>query len=119
MSYTNKCIIYNVSTELAIDEHLAFVDLRTKSCCVPLLEMGNEHWSDTEVQLASDLSQKLGNGVVLLYIECFGGVCDHWARIYEQGKMIHEFVEHQNLDEIMARIGISLAPVGYYTPFKR
>lgn len=94
----------------------AILDRESNSYCLRLPSRGGEEWSAKEIAKATDCSAKLGCRVGLVYVECFGGVCDHWARIYESGKEVVRYDEHPSLPEIFSAVGVMIPASGYYSP---
>jgi len=94
-------------------------DEATGSYCLRLSGDKREDWTDSEVAEAKAASVALDCRVALIYVECFGGACDHWARIYASGREMKQFEEHADLREILSEVGVSVPEGGYYAPLNR
>ena len=99
-----------------LDQENVIFDEETESCCVRLSNGSEANWEKWELERARSISADLDTSVALVYVECFGGLCDHWARIYTSGQEIRRFEEHPSLTEIFSELGVILPGDGYYAP---
>lgn len=112
MAFTTRIMVSRQPVESAD----VIADPNTGSFAQRLLDGEGEEWSEAEVASARTASASRNCLVALVYVECFGGVCDHWARIYEAGEETKRFEEHHSLAEILVEVGLALPESGYYAP---
>lgn len=119
MANTNRCYVYKPKAGQAVDDHAGYFDEGSGSYCIPISQGWDEDWIQDEINTVAELSLNLSCPVGLIFVECWGGDCDHWAQIYNDGKLVKQFKEHPNLKDIMLEIGIDLPDTDCYQPFTR
>jgi hypothetical protein len=113
MAYTNRIIVSR--SNLPDEKHVEY-DEQTDSYSSVISEGNREFWTDQEIKKAKKVSLLVDQPVTLIYVECFGGSCDHWAKIFKNGHEVKAFNEHSKLEDIMNSSNIKIQN-DYYEPF--
>ncbi len=126
MAYSNEVLIFHdqpgvlaeINKLVASKAHVkAIPDLPGYYAC-GFTTPSQGKWSPELVEGLKAVSAKSpSSGFALIWIECFGGPCDHWAKVFRAGKIEREYDEHPELEDILRDIGIkSDVP---FQPFER
>ncbi|MFZ6723722.1 hypothetical protein [Undibacterium sp. Ji49W] len=82
-----------------------------------------EQCADVEENLASFARQFPDDTVVYVFIDCFGGVCDHTGFHILGGEVVKTFVHSRTgavqLADLLAPMHVSLGQFDYFEPFTR
>jgi hypothetical protein len=114
MAYTNRILI----SKSKLNQKGEVFDAQTETCSKVLCDGEREDWTEEEIQLVKQLTLQSKQPAALIYVECFGGVCDHWAKVFDKGKEKVNFEEYPKLKDIMGCIDVDLKGE-YYNFFSR